>query len=662
MRKSAILLGLFASLISLNGMAQKAAKKSQAAMKTSNVPQAFVFTFGKDTVYKPEFLRQLNKNRKETGLPSEAELNDYLNLYINFKLKVKEAIAMQLDTNPSFKSELAGYRRQLTVPYMSDKKVTEALMAEAYERMKSEVNGSHILINVGQNASPADTLAAWNKIADLRKRILKGEAFDSIAFKYSEDPSAKRNYGTLGWFTAFQMVYPFENVAYQLNVGDISMPFRTQFGYHIMKLNNKRANRGEVKVQHIMIRTGIGSTPEQIADAKLVIDSAYLKIQNGANFEQMVEQYSQDEGSKANKGNMNWMASLSGFPDVFKDIAFGLQTGELSKPFATDFGWHLIKLLEKRPLGTYKEVQDIVKSKVSRDTRSESSKAAVITRVKKEGNFSVNEINLKYLMSKLDTGFMKGVWEYDSAKIINKTLFTIGNKSHGTREFGSYLQLNQKPLDKGNVQMVARNMFNDWASEKCLAYEESMLESKYEDFRNIMQEYHDGILLFDLTDRKVWGKAMLDTLGLEQFYNANKSKYMWKERLEYRVYTCLDAKNKAAAMKMLRAGKSEMETLQKLNKKIVGTLSSKSMKSEQSDPTASKLWEQTGVVDIQSEDGSHKFYYIIGKVAAEPKELKEAKGLVTSDYQDVLMNDWIKELRAKYEVQINQQTLKTLHQ
>ena len=173
MRKSAILLGLFASLISLNGMAQKATKKSQAAMKTSNVPQAFVFTFGKDTVYKPEFLRQLNKIRKETGLPSETELNDYLNLYINFKLKVKEAIAMQLDTNPSFKSELAGYRRQLTVPYMSDKKVTEALMAEAYERMKSEVNGSHILINVGQNASPEDTLAAWNKIVDLRKRILK---------------------------------------------------------------------------------------------------------------------------------------------------------------------------------------------------------------------------------------------------------------------------------------------------------------------------------------------------------------------------------------------------------------------------------------------------------------------------------------------------------
>lgn len=662
MRKSAILLALFASLISMNGMAQKAAKKSQAAIKTSNSTQPFVFTYGNDTVYKPEFLRQLNKNRKETGLPTESELNDYLNLYINFKLKVKEATTMQLDTNPSFKSELAGYRRQLTVPYMSDKKVTESLMAEAYERMKTEVNASHILINVGQNASASDTLAAWNKINDLRKRILKGELFDSIAFKYSEDPSAKRNVGSLGWFTAFQMVYPFENVAYQLNVGDLSMPFRTQFGYHLMKLNNKRPNRGEVKVQHIMIRTGIGSTPEQIADAKLVIDSIYFKIQNGSSFEQMVEQYSQDEGSKANKGNMNWMASLSGFPDVFKDVAFGLQTGEISKPFATDFGWHIIKLLEKRPLGTFKEVQDIVKSKVSRDSRSESSKAAVIARVKKEGNFSVNEMNLKYLISKLDTGFMKGVWEYDSAKVLNKTLFTIGNKSHSTREFGSYLQLNQKPLDKGNIQMVARNMFNEWASEKCLAYEESMLEVKYDDFRNIMQEYHDGILLFDLTDKKVWGKAMLDTLGLEQFYNANKTKYMWKERLEYRIYTCLDAKTKTTAIKMFRAGKSEMEVLMKLNKKVEGTLSSKLIKGEQADPTASKLWDQSGVVDIQSEDGSHKFYYIIGKVAPEPKELKEAKGLVTSDYQDLLMNEWIKELRAKYAVQINQTTVQSLHQ
>jgi len=469
------------------------------------------------------------------------------------------------------------------------------------------------------------------------------------------------------------MVYPFENVAYQLNVGDISMPFRTQFGYHIMKLNNKRANRGEVKVQHIMIRTGIGSTPEQIADAKLVIDSAYLKIQNGANFEQMVEQYSQDEGSKANKGNMNWMASLSGFPDVFKDIAFGLQTGELSKPFATDFGWHLIKLLEKRPLGTYKEVQDIVKSKVSRDTRSESSKAAVITRVKKEGNFSVNEINLKYLMSKLDTGFMKGVWEYDSAKIINKTLFTIGNKSHGTREFGSYLQLNQKPLDKGNVQIVARNMFNDWASEKCLAYEEQKIPSKNAEYRALMQEYRDGILLFDLTDKKVWTMAVKDTSGLKNFYEQNKSKYMWEQRTEAVVYTC---KNDSVAnavkgllnppppppVKKKKKGEPEAPAKPLTEAEILSLINKNSQLNLKVEHGKFTKGENEGVDKVAGKLGMSEnmninkqvvFVNVEKILSPDNKSLSEARGIVTADYQNVLEKEWLEGLKKKYKVEVN---------
>ncbi len=662
MKKTALLLGFLGCLGAFQASAQKGSKNAPAkkpvAVEVAK-PNPVIFTIGGEAVYQDEFLRQLNKNRKEKTKPTETEIREYLDLYVNFKLKVKEAMAMQLDTNPAFRSELSGYRKQLAAPYLNDKKVTEGLMQEAFERMKSEVNASHILINVAPNASPKDTLEAWNKIVDLRKRCLKGESFDSLASKYSEDPSAKKNYGKLGWFTVFQMVYPFENMAYKTAKGDISMPFRTQFGYHILRVNGNRAARGEVKVQHIMVRTGYGSSSEVMANAKERIDIAYNELQAGAPFDTLVEKYSQDDGSKANKGVMNWIASLSGYPDEFKDICFGLKPGETSKPFSTDYGWHMVKYVDFRPLGEYKDVQDVIKNKVTRDSRSEGSKTAVINRVKKENNYKENVLNINEFTAKLDSSLLKAQWKYNKEKMGSKPLFTIGNKVYDAEEFGMYLEANQDVHEKENAAMVARNHFAAWANDKCLAYEESILETKYPDFNNIMTEYHDGILLFDLTDRKVWSKAINDTAGLEAYYETIKGKYMWKERLNYEVFNCLDAKTKATAMKMLNAGKSEDVVFAKLNKKITNALVAKGNKAEKTDPTAAKLWDKKGVVDIPDADG-FKFYYVLGVLPPEVKSLKESKGLVTSDYQEFLMKEWVNELRNKYTVTVNEPALMDL--
>jgi peptidyl-prolyl cis-trans isomerase SurA len=204
-------------------------------------------------------------------------------------------------------------------------------------------------------------------------------------------------------------------------------------------------------------------------------------------------------------------------------------------------------------------------------------------------------------------------------------------------------------------------MFRTWADDKCLAYEESILNTKYEDFRNVMQEYHDGILLFDLTDKKVWSKAVNDTIGLEKFYDANKNNYKWKDRVSYSIYTCLNEKTKAEAVKLFSKGKTEAEIFAKLNKKVAGTISSKEVKSERSDATADKLWDKKGVVDIANADGNFKFYFVRGVVNSEVKTLKEAKGLVTSEYQTQLEKDWIKELRNKYNVLVNDETVKNLY-
>jgi peptidyl-prolyl cis-trans isomerase SurA len=658
MKKTALLLGFLGFLGTMQLSAQKISKNTPA--KKTIAPEVIqtnpvIFSIGSDVVREDEFLRQLNKNRKDKTKPTETEIKEYLDLYVNFKLKVKEAVSMSLDTNPTFRSELAGYRKQLAAPYLNDKKVTEGLMQEAYERMKMEVNASHILINVSANASPKDTLAAYNKIVDIRRRALKGESFDSLAAKFSEDPSAVKNFGKLGWFTVFQMVYPFENVAYTINKGETSMPFRTQFGYHIMQVNNKRAARGEVKVQHIMVRTGYGATDETIKNAKERIEAAYQELSAGVSFDSIVEKYSQDDGSKGANGLMNWMASLSGYPDDFKDICFGLKPGQTSKPFATDYGYHIVKYNDFRPLGDFKEQQDIIKNKVTRDSRSEGSKTAVIVRVKKENNYKENVANLNEFTNKLDTSFVSGNWKF-TPQSTPKVLFTVGNQTYTSNDFGIYLEANQEPVEKGNPSMLAKNLFAIWANEKCIAYEESILETKYADFKNIMSEYHDGILLFDLTDRKVWGKASTDTVGLETFYNTTKGKYMWKERVNYQLYSCLDAKTKAAAIKMFKAGKPEADIFKKVNKKVKNALIAKDQKAEKTDATAAKLWDQKGVVDITDLD-VNRFYYVLGIIPAEPKTLKEARGLVTSDYQEFLMAEWVKELRTKYPLTVNEPAL-----
>lgn len=658
------------SILTLSISTQLVAQKSKKATPIVAAPKVVaevkpnpvVFTYGSDTVFKNEFERLLYKNKPNKDKPTEKDVREYLDLYINFKLKVKEAKLMQLDTNPNFKSELGGYRKQLANPYLTDKKVSESLMKEAYERMKTEINGSHILLFCNENASPADTLAAYNKLIDLRKRALKGENFDSLASKYSDDPSAKKQGAKLGWYTVFQMVYPFENQSYKTNKGDISMPFRTQFGYHILKINDKRPARGEVKLAHIMIRTPYEAAPEQVMDAQHKIDSIYTQLNSGEDFGKLAEKYSQDEGSSKNKGEMNWIASLSGYPEEFKDAAFALSVNQVSKPFKTNFGWHIIKLLDTRPLGEYKDLLDVIKQKTNKDTRSESSKAAVVARVKKENNYKENPANLKAFAATLDSSFINATWTYDEDKISTNPLFTIGTATYTVKDFASYVKANQQPLEKASIQMTVANMFRQWADNKCIAYEESILDTKYEDFRNVMQEYNDGILLFDLTDKKVWTKAVSDTIGLDKFYEANKNNYKWKDRVSYAVYTCVDDNTKKEAVKMLSKGKSREQVLAKLNKKNPTAVMVKDVKSERTDATADKLWEQKGVVDIANMDNNFKFYYVNGVVGSEVKTLKEARGAVTSEYQNQLEKDWIKELRSKYNITVDEAVVKSLYQ
>ncbi len=668
MNKHAVTLSVLTLITSIT-FAQKPAKKQSTPSKTNaqstlvKKSDPVVFTFGNDTVYKSEFERLLSKNRNQKETPTEENVREYLELYQNFKMKVKEAKLMQLDTFSNFKTELAGYRKQLANPYLTDKKATEGLVKEAYEHMIKEVNASHILINCSENAKPADTLAAYNKALELRKRYVKGENFDSLAAKNSEDPSAVSNYGNLGWFAAFDMIYPFEKMAYNTPKGQVSMPFRTRYGYHILKVNNTRDARGEVKVQHIMRNTGANASAETVAEQKLIMDSVEQALKAGtATFDELVIKYSTDEGSKPNKGVMNWISSSSRFPEEFKDIAFKLNKDEVSKVFTTSYGFHIIKLIETKPVAPFKELEENIKTKVARDVRAESSKTSVAQRIKRENNFKENAANYKSFVSACDSTIFMDGYVVDEKKFGNNVLFTIGTAKYTASEFANYIASTHDNFQPGqSVFMMVNNIYKRYVDEMALAYEENQLEVKYEDFRNLMQEYHDGILLFDLTDKKVWNKAVIDTAGLEKYHEANKNNYMWKDRVSVLTYNCLDEKTKKAAMKMVNAGKTPDEVKAKLGKKITGAVVVTEQKAERGESAAmDKLYDQKGIVDIANENNQYKFYFVNGIVGPEPKTLREAKGLITSDYQNYLEKEWISSLKAKYPVVVNEETVKTL--
>ncbi len=357
-----------------------------------------LLTIDNKGVTKSEFEQIFWKNKKETTT-TKAELDEYMILFKKFKLKVAAAEDKGLDTTKKFKNELAGYKAQLERPYLVDTTLNEALIKEAYNRIVNEVKASHLLIEVKKNASAKDTLLAYNKILDIRKKILDKEiTFDDAAVKYSTDPSAKQNKGNLGYFSAFRMVYPFENAAFNNKKGEISMPFRTQFGYHIVRTDDVRKGRGKIKVAHIMIRVTDEMPATEKENLEKKAQEIYSKIKNGEDFGKLAQEFSEDRNSARKKGEIGWINTGETFTE-FDDAAYGLAANdEFTIPVRTPVGWHIIKRLDYKPVGSLEEMRSELKNKIQRDVRSQKTRAQFISNLKKEYGF----IEDKQLLNQFD--------------------------------------------------------------------------------------------------------------------------------------------------------------------------------------------------------------------------------------------------------------------
>lgn len=623
-----------------------------------------LMTIGNTKVTVSEFENVYHKNNNKESASNDKSLNDYVDLFVNFKLKVKEAEELGLDTVKSFKEELAGYRKQLAQPYLTDKDVNEKLLRETYDRMQEDIHASHILVKVTENALPKDTLEAYNKIMKIRNRILKGENFNKVAAEkgVSDDPSAKDNGGDLGFFTSLQMVYPFESAAYSTKVGDVSMPIRTRYGYHIIKVTERRKAQGEVLVAHIMVKTTPNMTKEDSLNAYTKITEIHNKLKAGSKFEELSQEFSDDKTSAKKGGELPWFGTGK-MPLEFEKAAFAIANkGDYSQPMRTKYGWHVIKLVDKRGLASFEDMKNELKAKVTKDSRSQVGRASLIAKVKSEYKFKENPKLVDEFVKVLDSTLFDGRWDVAKAAGLKKPLFNFNDKIYTQADFANYIASHQSKRPKTDYKLVLNQFYKQFVEESAVAYEEARLDQKYPEFKALMQEYRDGILLFELTDQKVWSKAVKDSVGSKAFYEKNKTNYMWDERAEATIYTAADDKIAAKVRSLMKKKKSEKDILTAVNKDSQLNLQTETrVFNKGENEFVDKNWNPGISADMKSEKDKKTVIVVTTKLLKpEPKSYTDSKGMVTADYQNYLEKEWIASLKAKYPVTIDKAVLSTI--
>jgi len=633
-----------------------------------------LLTIGNDNVTKSEFLSIYQKNNVNGEVMDKKSLEEYLELFINFKLKVKEAEDQGLDTVPSFITELKGYRDQLAKPYFVDEDLNVKLLEQAYQRKKTDIRVSHILIRVEKFTKPADTLEAYNKILALRDRIVKGEDFNKVAEEASEDPSArdmaargfqparKGNRGDIGYFSVFDMVYPFEEAAYNLPVGQVSMPVRTDFGYHLILVKARYDALGKVQVAHLFLQIPAESKHADSVRIAAKADSLYKAMQTGGEWDDLVKAFSDDKSSSMTGGVLPWFGSNRMVPEFIDGIRTLSDSGQISKPILTSYGWHIIKLVDKKPVGSFEDEKADLKQSLAKDVRSNKSKESIIVKVKKESNYADYPKAINEFVGVMDSTIYKRKWEISKAANLNSTIFKLGNEKYSQQLFAEYLVNHQSISSKEAVEQFINESFRKFVDEKVIEYEDARLESKYPEFKALVKEYRDGILLFELTDQKVWSKAIKDTTGLKAFHEQHKSDYMWGDRVDAIVATAANEEGAKELMKLAKKGKTANEMREAFKNDTIFTVKIVEKKYPKGENTIidNVEWTTGASKIVQDKDGRLGFAVIKNKVAPEPKSLSEARGLITADYQNFLEKEWIKELKAKYTVTVNKDVLSSI--
>ncbi|WP_400077856.1 peptidylprolyl isomerase [Winogradskyella sp. R77965] len=615
-----------------------------------------LLTVDGDAVMASEFLRVYNKNLDLVKDESQKDVEGYLKLFTEYQLKLKEAKRLKLHEDKKYLREFMNYKKQLTKNYLSESKVTEALVKEAYDRSNIDINASHILVRLAETEK--DTINAYSEVLALRERVLK-EGFDKVKAEMHNGSTIFLE--DLGYFSAFKMVYDFETAAYKTPKGEMSMPFRTQFGYHVVLVKDKRASRGTMTAAHIMV--GLNQK-DSLLDTEQRINDIYKKLNQGESFEALAKQFSDDKSSAANGGKLSPFKSGQLSSEIFEDNAFALKTnGDVSKPFKSEYGWHIVKRIDIKPIDAFKDLKSSLETKVQRDSRSRLINKAMVKELKTRYKISNNSKGKSYFETIINADFFQRSWRLPDDFEKDETLFSINDRSFTYNEFGRHLMSSQRNYAGKKIPLsaVVDKEYNSFFERSILQFREDNLENENKDFANILKEYRDGLLLFELMEKEVWNKASKDTLGLETFYNDNTSKYQWKDRAEVVIASSVDQAIIDTARKLMRKGKTEEEINKALNtddkQNVIFT---KAIYNTDDKKLPTNFKAKEGVSKVYQHNEAFHVIDVKEVLPARTKTLEEAKGKVINDYQAIIETNWINDLHKRFKVKVNKDVLQAV--
>jgi len=611
-----------------------------------------------------EFKYIYEKNNGSEATYSKESIDDYLDLFTKFKMKVHSAKDLRLDTLPELREELMGYKMQLANSYLNDRELMENLTRELYQRIKTDVHVKHILIMVDPNADATAITAAEKKCQDILKQIKSGQSFEAMAKAHSEDTGTASAGGDLGFFTAMMPsgFYNFESAMYDTPVGNVAGPVRTKLGFHLLKVIETRPARGEVEVSHILVRK------KDNTDAKSEIEKVHQGLKNGVPFENLVNLYSEDKESVNNQGKLPAFG-INTYETDFENAAFALQkVGDFSQPIETSIGFHILKLNRKVPMDEYGTFRKKYEFRIKKDERFEVANTRMIEKIKREGNFKFEQSTYDQFAKGLDDEFLSFKWTPEANLGQGKTLFAFGNATAYTlADFINYCKKNTKTrlkFDKGTKapQEVSQMLLTEFVNQKTIEFEQANLEQKYMDFKALMREYEEGILLFEVTKMMVWDKANQDSIGLQKFYDDNKNKYMANPKALVTTYSVGDNQKTADKIYKFAIKNNHAKLIEKHNKKKTVIQHTDTIV-DQSQLSPLRLQPQVNSITALSLDtnsNQYQFSRVSDIIPAQPKSLKEARGYVVADYQEFLEKQWLVDLNNTYKIEINQEVLNGL--
>ena len=622
-----------------------------------------------------EFMYIYQKNNQEAQIDQKS-IDEYLELFINFKLKVKAAEEQGIDTTAAFLKELAGYRSQSTPKYMVDPVSEEAVVQEVYGRMLNDRRVSHIAIRCPMNATQDEEIEARRKIELAHARVTTGiektvrknkkvmtpvEDFNTVAVEMSDDPQAAQNQGRIGWVRPFRFVFPFEDAAYNTKVGEVSGIFRTPFGFHILKVEEEIPHR-EIHASHIMKMTP-GNDEEVAAKAKTAIDSIYALAKAGEDFAALAIANSDDRGSAQRGGDLGWFGRGQMVPE-FENAAFALaMEGEIAEPVKSNYGWHIIKFHDARGTADLADIREEVMKNIRRSDYQKLINEGFLNKLKAEYDFAENKEAMAPFYALIAEHAVGDSAFVAAAQGLQDVMFTFAGQERTQADFLGYIQTNgfsQQQTQKG----ILEEKYAYFVEKELRAYEDSQLENKYPELKNLITEYHDGILLFEVSLREVWEKAGSDTAGITAYFNEHKKEYTW-DAPRYKGYL-IRAKDKASmkAAKQIVRNADPDSVISYVNKRInvdsvQYVIVEKGLWKQGDRPAVDKYAFKAG--DYQPTE-EYPLVTVAGKKLKAPEEYTDERGKVTSAYQDYLEKEWIARLRKEHKVEVNKEVLESLKQ